>query len=117
LREGADGRLGDRDARAADRVGEGELHARAGGIRRRVGTVGGGLPPPEDQALARLHLLDDGVALLAVAQREGSDAARLELQPAGLAEPLGQRVGIGEGIPRRLAVDGEGDVSRNHGVA
>ena len=56
------------------------------------------LPPPEDEALAGLGLLDDRLAV-------------------AVAEPLLEQLGVGEGLPGLVGIDRESDVTRNHGVA
>ena len=62
-------------------------------------------------------LLDDAAAPLAAGEREGRRAAFAQLQLDALGEPVLELLGLGQAGPGLVRFEGEGDVSRNHGVA
>src|SRR6185295_762292 len=79
--------------------GEGDLHERRERVRR---------VPPEGEVLVGSDLVHGGPARLAVAQGQLALGARLELQRAVVGEPA---LEVGDGVPGRLWVDGQGDLA------
>jgi hypothetical protein len=87
------------DARPVRDRDEGDLDER----RERIGRV-----PPEGEVLVGAHLVHGGPARLPVAQDQLALGPRLELERAVVGEPA---LEVGDGVPGRLRVDGQGDLA------